>query len=78
MKFILQLRWRLFIFWLIQNRTSIKDEARPGCPIEVTTPEMIEKIHRIVMEDCRIKVRDIAEIRGILEDKVHNILHKEL
>ena len=50
----------------------------PGCPIEVTTPEMIEKIHRIAMEDCRIKVRDIAEIRGILEDKVHNILHKEL
>jgi len=30
------------------------------------------------MEDHRMKVRDIAEIVGILVDKVHNILHKEL
>jgi len=30
-----------------------------------STPEMIENIHCIVMEDCRMKVRDIAEIVGI-------------
>jgi len=33
-------------FWINEfkrGRTSTKDEARPGCPIEVTTPEMIEK-----------------------------------
>lgn len=39
---------------------------------------MIEKIHRIVMEDRRMKVRDIAEIIGISIDRVHNILHKKL
>ncbi|XP_011630294.1 histone-lysine N-methyltransferase SETMAR-like [Pogonomyrmex barbatus] len=68
-------------FWINEfkrGRTLIKDETRPGRPVEVTTPEMIEKIHRIVMEDRRIKVRDIAEIVGISVDRVHNILHKEL
>jgi len=39
---------------------------------------MMEKIHLIVMEDCRMKMRDIAEIVGISIDRVHNILHKEL
>jgi len=41
-------------FWINEfkrNRTSTKDEARPGRPVKVTTSEMIEKIHRIVMED---------------------------
>jgi len=41
-------------FWINEfkrSRTSTKDEARSGCPVEITTPEMIEKIHRIVMED---------------------------
>lgn len=50
----------------------------PGRPVEVTTPEIIEKIHHIVMEDRRIKMHDIAEIVGISVDRVHNILHEKL
>jgi len=38
---------------------------------------MIEKIC-IIMEDRRMKMRDIAAIVGISVDRVHNILHKEL
>ena len=60
------------------KEASIKDEARPGRPVEVTMAEIIEKIHCIVIEDHRIKMRDIAEIVDILVDRVHNILHKEL
>ena len=46
--------------------------------LKFTTSEMIEKIHRIVMKDHRIKMRDITEIVGISVDRMHNILHKEL
>jgi len=72
---------KIVYFWINEfkrGRTSTKNEARPGRPVEVTTPEMIEKIHRIVMEDRRMKVRDITEIVGISVDRVHNILYKEL
>ena len=41
----------------------MKDEAHPGCSVETIAPEMIEKIHRIVMEDRRIKVRVIVEVK---------------
>ena len=56
----------------------MKDKAPPGRPVEATAPEMIEKIHRIAMEDRRIKVREIAEIVGISVGTVHNILHEKL
>jgi len=39
---------------------------------------VIEKIHRIVMEDRRMKMRDIVEIIGISVGGVHNILHEKL
>ena len=45
------------IYFLIneftRDRKSTKDEARPGRPVTATAPEMIETIHRIVMEDHR-------------------------
>jgi len=72
---------RTVYFWINEfkkGQIPTKDEACPGRPIEVTTPEMIRKIHRIVIEDRRMKVRDIAEIVGISVDRVYNILHKEL
>ena len=34
-----------------RSRTSTKDEARLGRPVGAIVPAMIEKIHRIVMED---------------------------
>ena len=56
----------------------MKDEARPGFPVEAAALEMIKKIHPIVMEDHWIKVREIAEIVGISVGVVHNILHEKL
>ena len=52
-------------FWINEFKrgwTSMKDEARPERSVEVIAPEIIEKIHRIGMEDHRIKVREIVEI----------------
>lgn len=54
------------------------DGERSGRPVEVTTPEMIDRIHDIVLEDRRVKVREIAKCVGISNDCVHNILCKHL
>jgi len=52
---------KIVYFWINEfkrSRTSTKNEARSRRPVEVITPEIIEKVYRIVMEDRRIKVRD--------------------
>ena len=42
------------------GRTSSIDEHRSGRPAEVTTLEMIDKIHDMVLSDRRISVREIV------------------
>src|SRR4051812_38684009 len=71
---------RLFVFgkMSLRGRTSTNDEQRSGCPSEVTTPQMIEKLHSIVLEDRRVKVREIADIVGFSNEWVYNILHEHL
>ncbi|XP_023217030.1 histone-lysine N-methyltransferase SETMAR-like [Centruroides sculpturatus] len=61
-----------------RGRTSTKDEHRSGRPVEVTTPEMIDKIHDMVLSDRRIKVREIVEATGISQGTVFSILHEKL
>lgn len=62
---------------LKRGRTSTQHEARSGCPVAVTTPEMVSKIRVIVMEERRVKVREIAEIVCISTEKVHKVLREE-
>ena len=72
---------KIVYFWINEfkrDRTTTKDEAHPGRPIEVTAPEMIENILCIVMEDREIKMREIDEIAEISVRVVHNILHEKL
>jgi ABC-type dipeptide/oligopeptide/nickel transport system permease component len=38
---------------------------RSGCPVEATTPEIVDKIHDMIMDDRRVKVREIASAVGI-------------
>jgi [histone H3]-lysine36 N-dimethyltransferase SETMAR len=61
-----------------RGRMSTNDEPRSGRPKTATAPDMIEKVHRIVLDDRRVKVREIADIVGISNDRVHRILTKEL
>ncbi len=61
--------------------TSTEEEPHGTCWREATRPEMIEKkIHKVVLEDSRIKVREIAEAISISSEWVwvHNILHEHL
>lgn len=38
-----------------QGRESIEDDPRPDRSIEVTTPELIQKVEKNVLEDARLK-----------------------
>ncbi|XP_014487254.1 PREDICTED: uncharacterized protein LOC106751024, partial [Dinoponera quadriceps] len=61
-----------------RGRTSLKDDPCEGRPKTATTPETIEKVHNIVLDDRRVKVCEIAEAVGISEERVRNILQEEL
>jgi len=39
--------------------------ARPGRPKTVTTPEIIDQIHELILEDRRTSAKSIAEQLGI-------------
>ena len=60
------------------GRTSTETIPSPGGPNEITTPEMINKIHNIVLNDPKVKVREIAEIVSTSTERVVNILHTHL
>ncbi|XP_014469757.1 PREDICTED: putative uncharacterized protein FLJ37770 [Dinoponera quadriceps] len=61
-----------------KGRTSTSDDPRSGRSVEVTTPEMIEKIHKIVMEDRRLKVSETVEATRMSTERVRNISHEHL
>jgi len=60
------------------GRTSTSDAERSGRPKEVVTPEIVDKIHGMILDDRRIKVREVAEAVGISTERVHHILHEYL
>ena len=47
-------------------------------PYEVTTPEMVKKIHKMVLDDRRLKVRELADTIGVSKSAVHRILTENL
>ena len=61
-----------------RGHTSTRVEHRSGCPVGLTTPEMIDKIHDMVLSDRRIKVREIVEAIGTSQGTLFSILHKKL
>lgn len=68
-------------YWVAEfkrGRTSCQDEHRSGRPNEVTTSEMVKKIHKIVLYDRRLKLRELADMVGISKSAVHRILTENL
>ena len=60
------------------GRTNTETISSPGRPNEITTPEIINKIHDIVLNDPKVKVCKIAEIATIPTEHVGNILQTHL
>jgi len=55
--------------WVAQFKRgdfSTCDSPRPGRPKTVTTPEIIDQIHEVIVEDRRISTKSIAEQLGTL------------
>jgi len=50
--------------WVVQFKRgdfSTCGIPRPGRPKTVTTTEIIDQIHELILEDCRISDKSIAE-----------------
>jgi transposase len=58
--------------------TSLEDDPREGLPKSATTPEIIEQVQDMVLDDRRMKVCEIAETIGISKECVGYILNQEL
>jgi transposase len=57
------------------GHTSLEDDPHEGHPKSATTPEIIEQVHDMILDDRRMKVREIAETIGISKEHVRYILH---
>ena len=57
---------------------STCDAPRPGQPKTVTTLEIIDQIHELILGDLRISAKSIAEQLGIPREWVSSIIHEDL
>jgi len=57
---------------------STCDEPRPGRPKTVVTPEIIDKIHELILEARRISANSTAEKLGISHERIGYIIHEDL
>ena len=52
----------------------MEDADRSGRPIELITPQQISIIEHLVLEDRRLKLKELAVITNISETSVRRIL----
>ena len=67
--------------WVAQFKRgdfSTCDAPRPGRPKTVTTAEIIDQIHELILEDRQISAKSIAEQLGISGERVGSIIHEDL
>ena len=57
---------------------STCNAPRSGRPKTVTTPEIIDQIHELILEDRRISAKLIAERLGISRGRVGSIIHEDV
>jgi hypothetical protein len=55
---------------------SIEDDVRSGRPKEAVTDENIKKVHKIILNDRKVKLIEIAETLKIPKERVGHIVHE--
>ena len=61
-----------------RGRDSLEDDPRPGRPADVISQEMIDRVERLVLNNRRIKVAELASECGISNGSVYTIIHEHL
>ena len=61
-----------------RGEMSIEDDARSGRPKEAVTDENIKKVHKIILNDRKVKLIEIAETLKISKERVGHIVHEYL
>jgi len=67
--------------WVAQFKRghfSTCNVPRPGRHKTVTTSEIIDQIHELIVEDCRISAKSVAEQLGISLEWDGSIIHEDL
>jgi transposase len=67
--------------WVAQFKRgdfSTCNAPRPGRHKTVTTPEIIDQIPELILEDRRISAKSIAEQLGTSRERVGSIIHEDL
>ena len=67
--------------WVAQFKRgdfSTYDVPRPGRPKTVTTPEITDQIHELILKDNWISAKSIDEQLGISHEQVGSIIHADL
>ena len=54
------------------------DDERSGRPKTATIDENIAEVHQMVLDDRRIKVREIAEVMNMSKERVCHIFNQHL
>ncbi|KAF7275528.1 hypothetical protein GWI33_011628 [Rhynchophorus ferrugineus] len=55
---------------------STEDSERSGSSKEVVTDENIKKIHKMILNDRKLKLNEIADTLKISTERVHHIIHE--
>ena len=61
-----------------RGRDSLEDDPRPGRPADVISQEMIDRVERLVLNNRRIKIAELASECGISNGSVYTIIHEHL
>ncbi|XP_076183700.1 uncharacterized protein LOC143155163 [Ptiloglossa arizonensis] len=65
-------------YWVAEFKRGYQDEQCSCRPNEVTMPEMVTKIDKMVLDDRHLKVCEPADMVGISKSAIHRILIENL
>ena len=58
--------------------TNLENDPREGRPKTTTIQPIIQQVRDMLLDDRRMKVREIVEFLGISKERIGNIFHEEL